>query len=180
MFKRLKTILLPVAILAAVFGGASANAVTLPETRVGGYQIVDAASRQVETTQPTESQQASGFAWYDTASECSVAAKNIKPPWLSWAEYEKVLIGDTEYAKVGSRLYTRHAVERTYPSGLGVAAGGVKGRSIAPAFIEDALTSPQTVRSPVTGPLGQVRVSHVSGSVEVITEGDIVVTVITH
>jgi len=76
MFKRLKTILLPVAILAAVFGGASANAVTLPETRVGGYQIVDAASRQVETTQPTESQQASGFAWYDTASECSVAAKS--------------------------------------------------------------------------------------------------------
>jgi hypothetical protein len=76
MFKRLRTLLLPVAILAAVFGGVSANAMTLPETRVGGYQLVDAASRQVETTQTAESQQATGFSWYDTASECSVAAKS--------------------------------------------------------------------------------------------------------
>ena len=76
MFKRLKTLLLPVAILAAVFGGVSAHAMTLPETRVGGYQIVDATSRQVETTQTPESQQANAFSWYDTASECSVAAKS--------------------------------------------------------------------------------------------------------
>lgn len=76
MFKRLKTFLLPVAILAAVFGGVSVNAATLPETRVGGYQLFDAASRQAETPQVPESQQATGFSWYDTASECSVAAKS--------------------------------------------------------------------------------------------------------
>lgn len=75
MFKRLKNLLLPVAILAAIFGGASANAMTLPETRVGGYQLFDATPRQVETTQVPESQQATAFSWYDTASECSVAAK---------------------------------------------------------------------------------------------------------
>ncbi len=84
MFKRLKTLLLPVAILAAVFGGVSANATTLPdlsagclaETRVGGYQLFDATPRQVQTAQASESQQATAFSWYDTASECSVAAKN--------------------------------------------------------------------------------------------------------
>jgi hypothetical protein len=80
MFKRLRTLLLPVAILAAVFGGVSANAMTLPETRVGGYQLFDAASRLAETPQVPESQQATGFSWYDTASECSVAAKSIPTP----------------------------------------------------------------------------------------------------
>jgi hypothetical protein len=76
MFKRLKTFLLPVAILAAVFGGVSAHAMTLPVTRVGGYQIVDAASRLAAPSQVPESQQASAFSCYDTASECSVAAKS--------------------------------------------------------------------------------------------------------
>jgi hypothetical protein len=76
MFKRLKTILLPVAILAAVLGGVSANAVTLPENRVGGYRHFDAVPRQAETAQVPESQQASALSCYDTASECSVAAKS--------------------------------------------------------------------------------------------------------
>ena len=80
-----------------------------------------------------------------------------------------------------------------YPT-LGVKAPGLKytlcdpfcpagapgaGRSIAPQYVDDVLTSPQTVRQPVTGPNGEARMSHVSGTVEVITEGDIVITVIT-
>lgn len=60
----------------------------------------------------------------------------VKIPWLSWEQYPKVTIGGQEYAKVGNRFYTRHAVERTYPSGLGTAVGGVKGRSVAPSYIE--------------------------------------------
>ena len=76
MFKRLKTLLLPVAILAATLGVAPNAAAVLSETRVGGYQLVDTASRLAETTQTPKSQQASGFSWYDTASECSVAAKS--------------------------------------------------------------------------------------------------------
>ena len=48
------------------------------------------------------------------------------------------------------------------------------GRSIAPQCVDDALTGPQTVRKPVTGPNGEARVSHLSGTVEVITEGDTV------
>jgi filamentous hemagglutinin len=91
-----------------------------------------------------------------------------------------VTIGSQEYARVGNRLYTHHAVERTYPSSLGTAVGGVKGRSVAPGYIQEVLSSPGTTRIPVTGPLGEARVSHVSGSLEVITEGDIVITVMTH
>ena len=101
-------------------------------------------------------------------------------PWNSYADYPKVTIGGREYANVGGRPYTQHAVDRMQPSGLGAPAGASgPGRSIAPQYVDDVLTSPQTVRKPVTGPNGEARVSHVSGTVEVITEGDIVITVIT-
>lgn len=80
MFTRLKSLLLPVAILAATLGVAPNAAAVLSETRVGGYRHFDAASRQVETTQTAEPQQATAFSWYDTASECSVAAKSIATP----------------------------------------------------------------------------------------------------
>jgi RHS repeat-associated protein len=110
------------------------------------------------------------------------SSRGARPPWLSWEQYEKVTIGGKVYAKVGGRLYTQHAVERTYPSGLGRAArpGGVQGRSAAPAFVEDVLTSPLASQTSVTGPHGEVRISHVLGTLEVITEGDIVITIMTH
>ena len=76
MFTRLKSLLLPLAIAAAVFGGVSANATTLPENRVGGYQLFDAASRPAAASQVPELQRGIAFGWYDTASECSVAAKS--------------------------------------------------------------------------------------------------------
>lgn len=84
MFKRLKVLLLPLAILAATLGVAPNAAAFLSETRVGGYQLFDTASRLVETTQAPESQQANAFSWYDTASECSVAAKST-PQHVFWS-----------------------------------------------------------------------------------------------
>jgi hypothetical protein len=78
MFKQLKALVLPLAILAVMLGFAPGAAAALLQNRVGGYQLFDAASRQIETTQPAESQQAIGFARYDTASECSVAAENAQ------------------------------------------------------------------------------------------------------
>lgn len=78
--------------------------------------------------------------------------------WGSWNDYDHVTVDGNEYADVGGRLYARHAVDRMQPSGLGKVAGGVQGRR---------------------GPLGQSRLSYVSGSVQVITENGIVVTIIT-
>ena len=60
----------------AVLSDLSAVGLAEAETHVGGYQLVDTASRLAETSQVPESQQAIGFVRYDTASECSVAAKN--------------------------------------------------------------------------------------------------------
>ena len=49
-----------------------------------------------------------------------------------------------EYAEIGSRLYTEHAVERMLPSGMG-------GRSIAPAFVEEAIATGSTTTRVVGG-----------------------------
>jgi hypothetical protein len=53
-----------------------------------------------------------------------------------------------------------------------------RSRSISPNFIEDVLGS--TKGTPVKGPSGEDRLSHVSGSAQVITNdtGNIVITVI--
>jgi RHS repeat-associated protein len=94
-------------------------------------------------------------------------------PWGSWADYPKVSVGGTEYAKIGDRLYTEHAVERMTPRGL-----TTNGRSISPEFVEEVITKgaqrPEVVN-------GVNRIVHSLGSVEVVTEngGKLVVTVIT-
>jgi RHS repeat-associated protein len=93
--------------------------------------------------------------------------------WTSWANYAKVTINGKEYAEIGGRYYSEHAVERMMPRGL-----TTNGRSISPEFVEEVIkTGTQTteIRD------GVPRVVHSSGSVEVVTEngGQIVVTVMT-
>jgi len=98
--------------------------------------------------------------------------------WTSWQNYPKVMQGGREYAQIGDRLYTRHAVDRLQPSGLGAPAGAIgAGRSISPNFVEDVLSSSRGI--PVKGPNGEARLSFTSGTVQVITENNIVITVIT-
>ena len=94
------------------------------------------------------------------------------------AVVQRVSEGDDQWSSVRRRWgrpYTHHAVDSMQPSGLGssgMPGGSFKpGRSISPNYVEGVLTSDLTVTKPVTGPLGQARTSHVSGSVEVITEG---------
>lgn len=99
-------------------------------------------------------------------------------------EFSEVLVVKTAEAAANPVLQTfdlrveTTAVDRMQPSGLGSPAGaGGAGRSISPGFVEDVLTTAKP--SPVVGPYGEPRLSYVSGTVEVITENDIVVTVIT-
>lgn len=99
-------------------------------------------------------------------------------PWTSWRNYPKVNRGGREYAQIGNRLYTRHAVNRLQPRGLGIPAGAKgPGRSVSPSHVEDVLSSSRGM--PVKGPHGEARLSFTSGTVQVITEDGIVVTVIT-
>lgn len=66
-----------------------------------------------------------------------------KIPWTSWQNYPKVTRGGREYAQVGDRLYTHHAVDRLQPSGLGAPAGATgAGRSISPNFVVPAEPAP--------------------------------------
>ncbi|PZF79455.1 hypothetical protein C1I92_31040 [Jiangella anatolica] len=98
--------------------------------------------------------------------------------WTSWQNYPKVTQGGREYAQIGDRLYSHHAVDRLQPSGPGAPGGATgAGRSISPNFVEDVLGSTKGV--PVKGPNGEARLSFTSGTVQVITENNIVITVIT-
>jgi len=84
--------------------------------------------------------------------------------WTSWHEYPKVTADGQTYAKIGERLYSKHAVDRMQPSGLRFSprpgpdeggttggmpqifqAGGDYGRSVSPNFIEDVIGSTRGV-----------------------------------
>ncbi|MPM72404.1 hypothetical protein SDC9_119380 [bioreactor metagenome] len=105
-----------------------------------------------------------------------------KIPWDSWKNYEKVTQNGQTYAKVGDRLYSEHAVNRMQPSGkrftVGdaiVQAGGVSGRSVAPQFVEDVISSVKPVFQPATG-----NYIYSSGTVKIVTnEYGHVVTIMT-
>jgi hypothetical protein len=89
--------------------------------------------------------------------------------WSSWQDYPKVAEAGRQYAQIGRRLYTEHAVERMLPPGLA-------GRGIAPSFVEAAIEQGTTTTRVVSG---VARTIHTAGNVQVVTEqaGRIVVTV---
>ena len=107
--------------------------------------------------------------------------------WTSWQNYEKVHINGQTYAKIGDRLYSRHAVNRMYPSGNRFTTerpreGTVdfftktEGRSISPSFVEEVITSTIGVYQPKTG-----NFHHTSDSVRVhVNKIGAVVTILTH
>jgi filamentous hemagglutinin len=107
--------------------------------------------------------------------------------WGYWKDYPKVRIGAREYAQIGNRLYTEHAVNYFQPSGRRTIAnipraqgegGGFisQGRGIPPIYIEDAIKR-GVKRQQWTD--GVQRTVHMLGDLEVITEQDgrVVVTV---
>lgn len=78
--------------------------------------------------------------------------------WTSWKSYPKVVADGQQYAKIGGRLYSKHAVDRLQPSGLRYSprpgpgeggstggmpqiyqAGGDYGRSVSPSYVEDVI-----------------------------------------
>jgi hypothetical protein len=107
--------------------------------------------------------------------------------WGYWKDYPKVRIGPREYAKIGNRLYTQHAVEYFQPSGrrtignvpVAKGEGGgflSKGRGVPPTYVEEAILH-GAARAQITGDVH--RTIHILGDLEVVTEdnGRIVVTI---
>jgi len=105
-----------------------------------------------------------------------------KIPWDSWRNYEKVTQNGQVYAKVGNRLYSKHAVDRMQPSGnrfgpnITQGYGTDYGRSIAPQYVEDIINSTKGIFQPETG-----NYVHHHGTVKVIVNPQgAVVTIITY
>jgi hypothetical protein len=109
--------------------------------------------------------------------------------WGFWRDYPKVKLNGREYAQIGERLYTEHAVERFLPSGRRTIAnveradqegGGhmfhEKARSIAPVWVEDAIRYGAKEYIVVKA---EPRTIHTLGDLEVVTTRDshIVITV---
>ncbi len=98
-----------------------------------------------------------------------------KLPWNSWAQYPKEMVNGREYAKIGERLYTQHAVQRMMPSSLTEGAR-IEGRSFSPTFVEDIIVR-GSVRSQLVD--GVPRTLYRIGDAEVVTEnaGHLVISV---
>ena len=107
--------------------------------------------------------------------------------WGYWEDYAKIRIGAREYAQIGNRLYTRHAVEYFQPSGRRTVGnvptargegGGFlsKGRGVQPSQVEHTILHGATRLQLVHG---VQRTVHMGGDLEVVTEqnGKIVVTI---
>jgi hypothetical protein len=110
-------------------------------------------------------------------------------PWGFWKDYPKVRYHGREYAQIGTRLYTEHAVQAFLPSGRRTVthvprANGEGGgysydknaRSVPPTYVEE------TIRSGIKEYVvenGELRTIHTLGTIMVVTTRDdrIVITV---
>src|SRR5262245_57404672 len=153
---------------------ASAFAPASPESRVGGSEVAAELPAGELGAASREQHQGIGAAYDENASGYRLAVGGGAGGggrlfWGFWKDYPKVSRAGREYAESGGRLYTEHAVGRMLPSGMG-------GRSIAPAFVEEAIAT-GTTSTQVVG--GVTRTVYTSGTVQVVTEqgGRIVVTV---
>jgi hypothetical protein len=98
--------------------------------------------------------------------------------WSSWGNYKKTIVDGREYASIGDRFYTRHAVDRMQPSSLGSPAGQIgAGRNISPGMVGSIIKENKFRIE--TAPNGINRTIYSGGDFEIVTEqaGKIIVTV---
>ena len=123
-------------------------------------------------------------------------------PWKEWKDYEKVIKNGTEYAKIGDFLYTEEAVNHFVPKSMlhyvtRDTFTGVKldeARGVSPTYIQYVLKEGIKDGSTIKIASGDSRFAELinkgivknskytvfsNGSLDVITDGNIVVTVIT-
>ena len=88
-----------------------------------------------------------------------------KVRWGYWSQLEKVTIDGKKYAKIGDYYYTRHAIERIYPSELGTVPHPIKPfetRGIPTFAIEETIKFGEIVPSAnskyVAKKLGDIKV----------------------
>ncbi|WP_367672570.1 DUF6862 domain-containing protein [Serratia symbiotica] len=103
-----------------------------------------------------------------SGAENAISQSESKLPWNSWQNYPKQTVDGRQYAQIGDRLYSQHAVDRMQLSGLGSPAGtSGPGRNITPNMVEHTIKTgtPETSISN-----GIPRTVYWSGDVGVVTE----------
>jgi hypothetical protein len=90
--------------------------------------------------------------------------------WGSWNDYPKITVEGREYAQIGDRMYTRHAVDRLLPSSLGTPVGANgPGRNVTPNMVEEVISGGSVTTVTANG---VPRTIYTSGNVSVVTENE--------
>ncbi|MES0764857.1 DUF637 domain-containing protein [Serratia marcescens] len=101
-----------------------------------------------------------------------------KLPWDSWQNYPKKTVDGRQYARIGDRLYSQHAVDRMQPTSLGSPAGTIgPGKTISPNIVEHVIKTGVTETSISNG---IQRTIYRAGDIGVVTEnnGNIIITIL--
>ncbi len=101
-----------------------------------------------------------------------------KLPWDSWQNYPKKTVDGRQYARIGDRLYSQHAVDRMQPTSLGSPAGTIgPGKNISPNIVEHVIKTGVTETSISNG---IQRTIYRAGDIGVVTEnnGSIIITIL--
>ncbi|MGN6040081.1 DUF637 domain-containing protein [Serratia marcescens] len=101
-----------------------------------------------------------------------------KLPWDSWQNYPKKTVDGRQYARIGDRLYSQHAVDRMQPTSLGSPAGTIgPGKTISPNIVEHVIKTGITETSISNG---IQRTIYRAGDIGVVTEnnGNIIITIL--
>ncbi|QJW54282.1 hypothetical protein HL670_01150 [Serratia plymuthica] len=102
----------------------------------------------------------------------------MKLPWDSWQNYPKKTVGGHQYARIGDRLYSQHAVDRMQPTSLGSPAGTIgPGKTVSPNIVEHVIKTGVTETSISNG---IQRTIYRAGDIGVVTEnnGNIIITIL--
>ncbi|MFW7381047.1 MAG: pre-toxin TG domain-containing protein [Oligoflexus sp.] len=160
------------AILGAVTGGIGSKVGTGVKMINKGIDAVTDASKVAGSAGDAARATDRAREIIDTAGDVA----NVK--WGTWSDLPKVSSNGTDYAKIGDRRYTRHAVDRMTPTGYGTAAGGTAGRGVPTMVVEATLKNGQKVNSQVMSN-GVVRETWRMDTVQVVTENnrELVITV---
>ena len=167
------------AVVAAQQNGGSDNSSSAPNV---GKDLTDAEKAELGGAgsgtpggwEPEDEESARN----QTSQTDNVPDSSEKLSWDSWQNYPKQTIDGRQYAQIGDRLYSQHAVDRMQPSGLGSPAGtSGPGRNVTPNMVENVIKNGSSQHSVVGG---VARTTFWSGDIGVVTEnnGNVIVTIL--
>jgi hypothetical protein len=151
--------------------------------QLAAASLVQAGQIERKAEQATQAVQQTASVETKIASAAQHVAQDVNTTnsvkWGHWIDLSaKIEINGKEYAKIGDKLYTRHAIERMVPKGYGSSfVMGVEGRGVPISVVEDVIANGSITERRVVE--GAERVTKTIGQVGVVLENnDTVITVL--